>query len=57
MQHAYVQIVELGKRLVHYRMMRSLSETWVKTKISEVETMWGYLQSRHAELVQEGSAA
>jgi hypothetical protein len=52
LKHAYVQIVETGKRLVSYRMMRSAGETWVKAKWSDVETLWGYLQSRHARLVQ-----
>jgi hypothetical protein len=51
MKHAYVQIVELGKSLVSYRMMKSRGETWVRAKKSEIETLWGYLQSRQAELV------
>ncbi len=56
MQHAYVQIVELGKRLIHYKMMTQPGETWVKTQMSGIETMWDYLRSRHAQLVKSGSA-
>lgn len=48
----YIQIVELGKKLIHYRMLSDLTETGVKIKTSSVDVMWGYLKSRHAQLIQ-----
>jgi hypothetical protein len=53
MKHAYVQIVELGKRLIHFKMMQRLGEAGVKTQISAIETLYGYLQARHARLVKK----
>lgn len=51
LNHFYIQIVELGKRLIHYRMLSDLKETGVKIKTSGVDVMWGYLKSRRAQLV------
>ena len=52
LEHAYIQIVDLGKRLLHYRMMDSLGQKGVKTQVSGVDVMWGYLTSRCARLVR-----
>jgi len=52
LSHAYIQIVELGKRLLQYRMLSRPGETGVKTQMSGVDTMWGYLKSRRAQLVR-----
>jgi len=54
--NAYIQIVELGKRLAHYKMMSRPGETMVRTQMSGVGTMLDYLKTRHAELVRGGSA-
>jgi len=51
LNHLYVQIVELGKRLIHYRMLSDLKETGARIKTSSVDVLWRYLQSRHARLV------
>jgi hypothetical protein len=48
----YIQIVELGKKLIHYRMLSDLKETGAKIKTSGVDVMWGYLKSRRAQLIQ-----
>ncbi|SPE53430.1 hypothetical protein SBV1_1710061 [Verrucomicrobia bacterium] len=56
LNHAYIQIVELGKRLIHYKMMTQPGETGVRTQMSGIETMLVYLKTRHAELVKGGSA-
>ncbi|HWX22359.1 MAG TPA: hypothetical protein VN578_20860 [Candidatus Binatia bacterium] len=53
LKNAYIQIVELGHRLLHYRMMDSLRQRGVRTQISGIDVMWGYLRSRHAELVRK----
>jgi hypothetical protein len=57
LNHLYIQIVELGKKLIHYRMLSDLKETGAKVKTSEVEVMWGYLKSRHAQLVESGGSS
>lgn len=51
LSHAYIQIVSLGKRLIHFRMLRSIGEKGVGTQISDIDTLWGYLASRRAQLV------
>lgn len=51
LNHLYIQIVELGKRLIHYRMLNDLKESGARVKTSSVEVLWRYLQSRHAQLV------
>lgn len=53
----YIQIVELGKRLIHYRMLSDVKETGARIKTSSIEVMWGYLKSRRARLVHNGSSA
>ena len=51
LNHFYIQIVELGRKLLEYRMLSDLKETGAKTKTSGVDVMWGYLKSRHAQLI------
>jgi hypothetical protein len=55
LSNAYIQIVELGKRLIHYKMMSDPEDTWARTQMSSIETMWVYLKTRHARLVKTGS--
>ena len=52
MKHAYVQIVELGKRIIHFKMMKRLGEAGVRTQISAFETLYGYLKARQARLIR-----
>jgi hypothetical protein len=56
LKHFYIQIVQLGKRLLEYRMLSAPDESGVRTKQSGVDTMWGYLRSRHARLVKAPQA-
>ena len=51
LKHLYIQIVELGKKMIHYRMLSDLKETGARIKTSSVEVLWEYLQTRHARLV------
>jgi hypothetical protein len=51
----YIQIVELGKKIIHYRMLSDLKESGARVKTSGVEVLWGYLKSRRAELIHAGS--
>ncbi len=51
MKHAYVQIVELGKTIIHFKMMKRLGEAGVRIQMSAIETLQGYLKARQARLV------
>jgi hypothetical protein len=55
LNHAYIQIVDLGKRLLQYKMMSRPDEMGARTLMSGVDTMWGYLKSRHARLVSQSA--
>ena len=50
-ENAYIQIVELGKRLIDYRMMRQLGQSR-RTQTSSIETMENYLRNNEARLVK-----
>ena len=53
-ENAYIQIVELGKRLIDYRMMRQLGQSR-RTQTSSIETMEKYLKDNEARLVRGNS--
>ena len=53
MKHAYIHIVELGHRLLHYKMLDFLGQKGVRTQMSGKDVMWAYLRTRHARLVVE----
>ena len=53
-ENAYIQIVELGKRLIDYRMMRELGQAR-RTQTSSIETMEHYLKTNEARLVKGNS--
>jgi hypothetical protein len=55
MKDAYIQIVELGKRLIHYKMMKELGQMRVKTQMSGIESMGLYLKNNRARLVSKGA--
>jgi hypothetical protein len=57
LNHFYIQVVKLGKKLIHYRMLSDLKETGARIKTSGIDVMWGYLKSRDAQLVATGSGA
>lgn len=52
LNHLYIHIVELGKKIIHYRMLTDLKETGARIKTSSVDVLRGYLRSRHARLVR-----
>ena len=56
-EKAYVQIVELGKRLIHYKMPRELGQRAVKTHTVGIETLEIYLKTNHARLIAEPAPA
>ena len=53
----YIQIVKLGRRLIHYRMLSDIKETGARIKTSSTDVLWEYLKSRHAHLVSTSHAA
>jgi len=55
MNNAYIQIVDLGKMLIHYKMMNQLGQMQARTRMSTVDTMGSYLKSNRARLVTKGS--
>jgi len=56
LKDVYVQIVELGHRLLHYRMLNFLGQRGVRTQVSGIDVMRHYLRTRHAELVSSEGA-
>jgi len=51
-ENAYVQIVEMGKRLIHYKMPRELGQRAVRTHTVAIETLASYLKTNHARLLE-----
>ncbi len=52
----HIQIVELGKMLVHYKMLRDLRQMR-RTQMSRIESMEVYLKTNRAQLVEDSAAA
>jgi hypothetical protein len=53
---ADIEIVALGKTLIHYRITRQLGQKGVSAQISGIEAMENYLQTNTAQLVRGDSA-
>jgi hypothetical protein len=51
----HIKIVELGKMLVHYKMLRDLRQMR-RTQMSRIESMEVYLKTNRAQLVETGAA-
>ena len=49
---AYIQIVEHGKRLIHYKMMKNVGQRGVFTHMSAVAALEDYLKQNQATLVK-----
>jgi hypothetical protein len=52
----HIQIVDLGKMLVHYKMLRDLRQMR-RTQMSRIDTMEGYLKTNRAQLVEKSAVA
>jgi hypothetical protein len=50
--NAYILIVELGKRLIQYKMLRQQGQKAVRTQMAAIDTLKTYLQDNSATLVQ-----
>jgi hypothetical protein len=52
---AHIEIVALGKRLIHYRITRQLGPKAVSAQISGIEAMEDYLRTNAAQLMKGDS--
>ena len=52
---ADIEIVALGKRLIHYRITRQFGRKRVSAQISGIEAMANYLAANEAQLVKGAS--
>ena len=50
-EYGYLYIVELGNRLIHYRMLRQPDQKAALTKMIGLEALVNYLRQSEAELV------
>ena len=50
----HVRIVELGKMLVHYKLLRDLGQTR-RTQMSRIDRMEEYLKANNARLIEDVS--
>ena len=55
-EKGHIQIVDLGKMLVHYKMLKELHQMR-RTQMSRIDTMIGYLKTNRAQLVDNAVAA
>jgi hypothetical protein len=51
LEHGYVYIVELGKRLIHYKMLRNPNQRAVVTQLIGIEALLRFLNQSEAILV------
>jgi hypothetical protein len=55
-EKGHIRIVELGKMLVHYKMLRDLRQMR-RTQMSRIDSMEVYLKTNQAQLVERRAAA
>ena len=55
-EKGHIKIVDLGKMLVHYKMLRDLHQMR-RTQMSRIDTMEGYLKTNGAQLVESNAVA
>ena len=51
----YIRIVELGKTLIQYKLLRQEGQKAVKTQMTGISTLQDYLKTNSARLVKSGS--
>ena len=51
LEYSYVYIVEFGRRLIHYKMLRQPNQRAVVTQMIGIEALLNYLRQNEAELV------
>jgi hypothetical protein len=50
-ENGYIRIVELGKRLIHYKLLRKPEQRAVTTRMIGIEALLNYLRKSEAQLV------
>ena len=55
-QKGHIRIVDIGKMLVHYKMLRDVRQMR-RTQMSRIDNMEVYLKTNRAQLVEDGAAA
>jgi hypothetical protein len=50
---AEFEIVALGKKRIHYRVIKQAGLKWISTQISKVDALTSYLENNSAKLVRE----
>ena len=50
-EHGYVYIVDLGKRLIHYKILRHPNQRAAMTRLIGIEALVNYLRQSEAVLV------
>ena len=48
---SYILIVELGKRLIQYKMLKQEGQRAVRTQMTGIDTLEAYLKDNSAQLV------
>ena len=56
MEKVHIRIVDLGKLLVHYKMLRDLRQMR-RTQVSRIDHMVTYLRTNRAQLVDSSTTA
>ena len=51
LEQGYVYIVETGRRLIHYRMLRQPSQNVGVTRLIGIEALLNYLRTSDAQLI------
>jgi hypothetical protein len=47
----FVQITDAGKRLIHYRIVKTLQQRGMRTQMASIETVRAFLKSNGGELL------
>ena len=56
-EQGYVYIADLGKRLIHYKMLKQPNQKAVATRLIGVDALATYLRHNEAQLVNRACAA
>jgi hypothetical protein len=54
-EHSHIRIMEIGKLLVHYKMLRDLRQMR-RTQMSRIDSMEAYLKTNSAQLVENSAS-
>jgi len=55
-EEGHIRIMDLGKMLVHYKMLRDLRQAR-RTQISRIDSMEAYLKTNRAQLAEDSAVA